>query len=97
MFEDAYPLDTYWEDNFGPVLHHGLADIEYYPPRITGTNPDCDHTDWYPNCDSCGDNGCPDCDNAKKHNHDCDRWVRMERQRRKDEINHIYQTGIVPF
>lgn len=45
----------------------------------------CDNY-WVPFCDTCGDQGCPDCDWGAKENHDCARWAARTGSRKQAGI-----------
>ena len=47
------------------------TDSEPEEPEPSGY---CCADDWVPYCDTCGDEGCPDCDGGTKPNHQCARW-----------------------
>jgi hypothetical protein len=52
---------------------------------------------WAPFCDSCGETGCPDCNDLTVPNHNHDRWIGIQREERAAETRRLAELGITPW
>ncbi len=56
------------------TLHESVAE-----KAVVNTEGHCCDWYWVPYCDTCGDEGCPDCAGGTVPNHECARWQEARR------------------